>query len=64
MNTTPLTQFEISGLIARSVEASLRMALQHGCTPDQAGDVAKAIGGNAGMALYLEICERGVAAEE
>lgn len=64
MNTTPLTQYEIASLIAASVEASLRMALQHGCTPDQAGDVAKAIGGNAGAALYMEIQERGVVREE
>lgn len=60
----PLTQFDIAAIITASVEASLRIALEQGVGPEQVGVVAKAIGGNAGMALYLEIQERGVERED
>lgn len=59
----PLTAREISKLIADSVAASLRQALELGCTAAEVPAIAKAIGGNAGMAVYLEALERGIAAE-
>ncbi len=62
--TNPLTQHDIAALITASVEASLRMALAQGLPADQAGAVAKAIGGNAAMVVYLEIQERGVVKED
>lgn len=58
-----LTAADIAKLIADSVEASLRQAIQLGCTADQAPAIAKAIGGNAGMVVYLEALERGIEAE-
>ena len=58
----PLTQHDIARLISESVAASLRMALDAGRPVDVAA-VAKAIGGNAAMVVYLEIQERGVADE-
>lgn len=58
-----LNQFDIAKIIAESVAASLSQAIALGCTQDQVPNIAKAIGGNAGMALYIELLERGVADE-
>lgn len=60
---TKLTQFDIAKIIADGVAASLRQALDLGCTADQVPSIAKAIGGNAGMVVWIEAVERGVADE-
>lgn len=60
---TPLTQFEIAKMITESVTASLAQAIARGCGADEVASIAKAIGGNAGMVVYMEVLERGVAAE-
>ena len=61
--TAKLTQHDIAKLISDSVAASLRQALELGCTVDQVPAIAKAIGGNAGMVVWIEALERGVADE-
>lgn len=63
MQPGKLTQFDIARIISDSVAASLKMALAMGCTADQVPAIAKAIGGNAGMAVWMEAVERGVADE-
>jgi hypothetical protein len=57
---TPLTARDLARLIADSVQASLAQALTLGCTAADVPAIAKAVGGNAGMAIYLEILERGI----
>lgn len=56
----PLTARDLAKLIADSVQASPPQALTLGCIAADVPAIAKAIGGNAGMAVYLEILERGV----
>lgn len=62
--TDPLTARDIARLITDSVQASLSQAMAHGCTATDAPGVAKAIGGNAGMAVYLQILERGISRDD
>lgn len=57
---TPLTARDIARLITDSVQASLAQAIAHGCSAADVPAIARAIGGNAGMAIYLEILERGI----
>ncbi len=59
----PVTAKEIAQIIAASAAASIRIALEQGCTADQVEAVAKAIGGNAGMTVYLELQDRGFVRE-
>lgn len=63
MQPSKLTRNEIAKMIADSVTASLRQAIQHGCTQEQVPIIAGAIGGNAGMVIWMEVLERGVADE-
>lgn len=57
---TRMDQFAIAKIIAESVERHLVIALEHGCVASEVPAIAKSIGGNAGAALYFELCDRGV----